>query len=185
LEDSLSFNPGIHPGLKKEENMSIGTSLAEELEQEAKATLKILERIPAEKFDWKPHEKSFSMGQLASHVADTVSWSIPTLNQEEMDFPSDYQPWIAKSTKELVDHFDDSVNQTVEILKNYPDDELMKTWKLTREGETMFSMPRIVIMRSFVINHLVHHRGQLSVYIRLNDIPVPSIYGPSADEENP
>jgi uncharacterized damage-inducible protein DinB len=165
--------------------MSISSSLAQELQQEAKTTVKLLERIPLAKFDWKPHEKSFTMLQLASHVANLVSWSVPTLEQEGMDLPSDYQPWKANSPEELVEHFNENVEKAIKLLEDYPDPELMKIWTLSGEGKTLFSMPRIVVIRSFVINHLVHHRGQLSVYLRINDIPVPAIYGPSADEAVP
>jgi uncharacterized damage-inducible protein DinB len=170
------------PTPKENRIMTMANAMAMELEQEAKSTRKMLERLKEETFDWKPHEKSMTMGRLASHVVDLLEWAEPTLRLEEMDLPAKYEPWIAGSRSELLERFDSNVRKSVEALKGYPDEKLLRPWTL-RSGETVyFTMPRAVVMRSFVLNHLVHHRGQLSVYIRLHDIPVPSIYGPSADE---
>jgi uncharacterized damage-inducible protein DinB len=164
--------------------MSISAALIEELKQEAEATKKVLERIPEKTFDWKPHKKSMSMVQLASHVANAVSWAIPTLELEELDIPTDHQPWKAESTKDLIEHFETNVKDAIARLEGYPDEKMMQDWTGKSGGKVFFTLPRVAILRSFVLNHLVHHRGQLSVYLRLNDIPVPSIYGPSADEGN-
>jgi uncharacterized damage-inducible protein DinB len=122
---------------------------------------------------------------LASHLANLVIWSVPTLEQDEFDLPADYQPWKADSPTDLLTHFDGNIDQTLKVLDNYPDEKMMQKWTMRSGDRTFFTLPRIVVMRSFILNHLVHHRGQLSVYLRLNDIPVPAIYGPSADEQSP
>lgn len=163
--------------------MGLGEALHAEMEQEAATTRKVLERIPADKFGYKPHEKSMSMSRLASHVAEMFNWTKATLEQSELDFAKfDYKPFEPATTEELVEFFDKNVAEALDTLKNTSDETLFEPWTM-RNGETIyFTMPKAVTMRSFVMNHIIHHRGQLSVYLRLNDIPVPSIYGPSADE---
>jgi uncharacterized damage-inducible protein DinB len=162
---------------------TLGSAFLAELEQEAKVAREVLSRVPADKFDWKPHEKSMSFGKLASHVAEMVGWTGPTLEHPELDFSKmEYKPFEPQTTEELLDFFDKNLYAAVEVLRNMSDEQFMESWTL-RNGETVyFTMPKVVAMRSFVMNHIVHHRGQLSVYLRLNDIAVPSIYGPSADE---
>lgn len=164
-------------------NMIAGT-LMPELEHEAQVTRRCLERIPAEKFSWKPHERSMTMGRLASHIAEMFGWTGPTLQNLELDFSKiDYKPTEPATTEELLEYFDETVSEAAEILKSTPDSVMMENWTM-RDGEKIFiTMPKAAVMRSFVLNHIFHHRGQLSVYMRLNDIPVPSIYGPSADEQ--
>jgi uncharacterized damage-inducible protein DinB len=153
------------------------------MEQEAATTRKLLERIPAEKFDWKPHDKSMGMGQLASHIAEMFNWTKPTLEQPELDFSKfDYKPFAPTSGEELLEFFDKNVATALETLKSTADETFFEPWTMRNGEQIYFTMPKAVTMRSFVMNHIVHHRGQLSVYLRLNDIPVPSIYGPSADE---
>jgi uncharacterized damage-inducible protein DinB len=162
---------------------NIASALIAELENEAKTTRAVLERVPADKFDWKPHEKSMPMGRLATHVAEMHGWTNPTVEQPELDFAKmDYKPFEPKTTADLVEHFETVYAGAIESLKNASDEIWHEPWSL-RNGETIyFTMPRIAVMRSMVLNHIVHHRGQLSVYLRLNDIPVPAMYGPSADE---
>ena len=162
---------------------NIGTALVAEMEHEAAVTRTVLERIPADKFDWKPHEKSMAFGRLASHVAEMFGWTPSTMEHAELDFSKmDYKPFEPKTTEELVEFLDKNVAEAITTLKNASDDRFMESWTM-RNGETVyFTMPKVAVMRSFVMNHIVHHRGQLSVYLRLNDIAVPSIYGPSADE---
>ncbi|MGD9630452.1 MAG: DinB family protein [Pyrinomonadaceae bacterium] len=161
----------------------LGSAYIAEMEQEAKVAREVLSRIPAEKFDWKPHEKSMAFGRLASHVAEMFGWTPATLNQPELDFAKmDYKPFEPATTDDLLEFFDKNVAEAIETLRNTTDDIFMENWTM-RNGETeYFTMPKAVVMRSFVMNHIVHHRGQLSVYLRLNDIAVPSMYGPSADE---
>lgn len=162
---------------------NLGNALIAELEQEAKVTRSVLERIPADKFDWKPHDKSMTFGRLASHVAEMFGWTPATLQHAELDFSKmDYKPFEPKTTSELVEFLDKHVAEAVETLRNSTDETFMENWTMRNGEQVYFTMPKAAVMRSFVMNHIVHHRGQLSVYLRLNDIPVPSIYGPSADE---
>lgn len=162
---------------------SISSALIAEMEHEAAVARKCLERVPAEKFDWKPHEKSMAFGALAVHVAEMFGWTPVTLQQPELDFAKfDYQPYKPATNEDLLEYFDKNVAEALETLRNTSDETYMENWTM-RNGDTIyFTMPKVATMRSFVMNHIVHHRGQLSVYLRLNDIPVPSIYGPTADE---
>ncbi len=162
---------------------NLASALIAEMEQEAAVARTCLERIPAEKFDWKPHEKSMAFGRLAVHIAEMFSWTAVTLQHAELDFAKfDYKPIEPATTGELVEFLDKNVAEAIDVLRNTPDEVFMENWTM-RNGETVyFTMPKVAVMRSFVMNHIVHHRGQLSVYLRLNDILVPSLYGPSADE---
>ena len=162
---------------------TIGSTFIAELEQEAKVTREVLSRIPADKFDWKPHEKSMTFGRLASHVAEMFGWTPSTLTQPELDFSKfDYKPYDPATTEDLVEFLDKNVAEAVETLRNTPDEQFMESWTMRNAEAVYFTLPKVAVMRSFIMNHIVHHRGQLSVYLRLNDIAVPSIYGPSADE---
>ena len=163
--------------------MAIKDGLINELKNEAAVTRKILERIPTEKFDWQPHEKSMTMGGLATHLADMFGWFKPTIEADELDFAKGYEQPKPANTEELTTIFDENVEQAFASLKDVGDETFMRDWTLRRGDEIFFTMPKIGVVRGMVINHIVHHRGQLSVYLRLNDIPVPAIYGPSADEE--
>ncbi len=163
--------------------MTKGEALSLELELESKTTRKLLERVPEDAFDWKPHEKSMTLGQLASHLAENPSWVTPIVEQEEMSVDSDYKPYLAGSSEELLDRFDTNTRQAVETLKSQSDADLMKLWRFVAGGEVKMEMPRVGVLRTIILNHAYHHRGQLSVYLRLKDVPIPSIYGPSADEE--
>ena len=161
----------------------IANGLIGEIEQEAKTTRAILERIPPEKFDYKPHEKSMTMIRLATHVAEMMNWVTTTCTTDELDFAkSDYKPFAAQTTAELVEYHDKLVAEAVETLKNTPDEAMHDPWSLKNGDTTYFTITKIAVIRTMCLNHIWHHRGQLSVYLRLNDIPVPQIYGPSADE---
>ena len=162
---------------------NIASALIAEMEHEAKVTRTCLERVPAEKFDWKPHEKSMPFGKLAVHIAEMFSWTPATLQHAELDFATmDYKPFEPATTADLVEYLDKTVAEAIDVLRNTSDEQFLETWTL-RNGEAVyFTLPKVAVMRSFVMNHIIHHRGQLSVYLRLNDIAVPSIYGPSADE---
>ena len=161
----------------------LATAFLNELDNEAKVTRTVLERVPADKFDWKPHEKSMTFGRLASHVAEMFGWTKETLKSDVLDFSTmEYTPFEPKSNEELLAFFDDHIAKAKAILAETSDETFLTNWTM-RNGETeYFTMPKVAVMRSFVMNHIIHHRGQLSVYLRLNDIPVPSMYGPSADE---
>lgn len=166
--------------------MSIAAIL-QELDQESATTRRVLERVPADKLAWKPHAKSMSLGELALHVAMSPGYICNWAMQDVTEFPADGggNP-IPKSTTEILAAHDDGVAQTKKSLSSLGDAGLQQTWKATKGGATIFGpMPKAVLVRAIVMNHTYHHRGQLSVYLRLLDIPVPSIYGPSADEASP
>jgi uncharacterized damage-inducible protein DinB len=158
-----------------------GMELLKELEAEAPASRKCLERIPINLSDWKPHEKSMPMGYLALLVAEIPKWITHTVDPGVIDFATfaHFQP---KSTEELVNHFDENLKGAKKALQNISDEKLSESFQLKMKGQLLFSMPKKDSVAQS-INHLVHHRGQLTVYMRLNNIPVPSIYGPTADEK--
>jgi uncharacterized damage-inducible protein DinB len=167
--------------------VSIGQMMLAEYEMESAGTRKALERVPDDKLGWKPHEKSMSLGDLAAHLAEAPGWMSITLEKDSFDVaPPDgshqYQRPNLKSRQEILDLFDKNLKQAKEALAKAPDSEMMKPWSLMRGGQAMFTMPRVAVVRSFVMNHNIHHRAQLGVYLRLNGIPVPGHYGPSADE---
>lgn len=157
-----------------------------EFDNEMQTTRRVLERVPEDKFDWKPHSRSMSMGMLASHVAELIGWCVPTLQQSELDMnppggPT-YQPTIHATPEALLKAFDANVAAARGVLAATPDARLGENWTLKNAGKAVMTLPKGAVLRAFVFNHVVHHRGQLSVYLRMNDVPVPSIYGPSADE---
>ncbi|HEU4597040.1 MAG TPA: DinB family protein [Pyrinomonadaceae bacterium] len=161
--------------------MSLSNALAEELRQEAVATRKMLERVPEDAFDWKPHEKSTSLGRLAGHIVQLPGMVVPIMTQDELDF-ADVQPFTPSSASELVEKFDENIAAAIGQLQGQPDENLHQSWRLLIGGKELFRMPRVAFIRSVMLNHLIHHRGQLSVYLRLRDVPLPSVYGPTADE---
>ena len=164
--------------------MSIIEAYQKELEFEAQSTRKLLALVPEDKFDWKPHEKSMTLNSLASHIANSFSWVEPVLNQDELSFdPESHQPWMAKSSADLLSTFDANVAKALELMKNVPDENMMKPWSMKIKDQVAFSMPKAAVLRMFIFSHMIHHRGQLDVYLRLNDIPLPQVYGPSADEQ--
>jgi uncharacterized damage-inducible protein DinB len=166
--------------------MGLSESLLPEFDNEMAGTRKTLERVPIEKFDWKPHEKSTAMGGLATHVSNIPTWVGYTIDQDSLDLAPGGKPLPpaerAKSQGELLASFDANVTKARAAIAGASDEELFKPWTLMSNGNTLMTLPKIAVLRSFVMNHLIHHRAQLGVYLRLNDIPVPSIYGPSADE---
>ena len=157
-------------------------ALLPEFDHEMATTRKVLERVPEDRFNWKPHVTSMSMGELSTHVANIVWWGEVTLSKPEYDAEGQPRAEIAPGHKALMSTFDKNVATTRAILAGISDAELMVPWTLKQGKKTFFSMPRSVVWRSFVMNHLVHHRAQLSVYLRMHDVPLPSMYGPSADE---
>ena len=163
--------------------MAIVDALLPEFDHEMTITRKLLERVPDDQFGWKPHQKSFSLGQLAQHVATIPLWGGMTLSQAEFDLAGGPQPSPLKNRAEVLASFDDHVRDTRAALVGRTDAELMAPWALKRGDHVIFSMPRASVWRGFVLSHLIHHRGQLSVYLRMQDVPLPSMYGPSADEQ--
>ena len=169
--------------------MAISDSLLPEFDQEIAGVRRTLERVPADKFDWRPHPKSGTMVWLAGHLANLPSWAPITINQDELDMaPGGKQmdpPPAPADTAELLATFDKCAAEARAAIAGASDAELMKPWTLLSNGQTLMTLPKVAVLRSFVMNHLIHHRAQLGVYLRLNDIAVPSIYGPSADEAPP
>lgn len=164
--------------------MKIRERFAGELDNEISITRRILERVPDDKFDWKPHPKSFSLGQLASHIATIGQWWPLTVSTNFLDFAQPMPPpKQAATSKELIETFDDTWEKTLAVLWQTEDEAMLENWELRRGEKVLLSHPRVVVLRAMIINHMVHHRGQLSVYLRLLDVPVPSIYGPSADDD--
>ena len=162
--------------------MAIKDALLADYDHEMATTRKLLERLPDEKLSWTPHAKSMSMGGLATHLSRIPQWAGPILNEPSFDLAGAPPPVAASgSDAALLAAFDATIRETRAFMDK-SDAEYMSLWTLKRGGHEMFSVPRMAAFRSFVIHHVIHHRGQLSVYLRLNDIPVPSIYGPSADE---
>jgi len=161
--------------------MRIVDSILMELDQEAQTTKRVLDRIPEDKLAWKPHPKSFSLGQLALHIASVPGSVAAAAVPDSMEAPNFSQP-EPKSRQEVLDTFSKSLESAKEALKKMDDARLMSMWSLTKNGKVLMSVPRIGFIRSILMNHNYHHRGQLSVYLRILGVPVPSIYGPSADE---
>jgi len=160
--------------------------LLPEFDHEMANTRKTLERVPEDKFAWKPHEKSTSLGGLATHLANIPSWTKNTFEADELDIaPVGAPPFRleeAKSRADLLAAFDKNVASARAALEKASDGNWQGKWSLLHGGNAIFTLPRTAVMRGFVMNHLIHHRAQLGVYLRLLDVPVPSIYGPSADE---
>lgn len=164
---------------------TIAELLVAELDREAAGTRRALERVPEGRNDWKPHEKSMELGYLAGLVATMASWIHSIVTQDELDLadPGEYTTGDFKTNRELLEAFDQAMAKAKEALAGATDDHLLTTnWKLLVQGNAVMDVPRYVAIRDSVINHLAHHRGQLTVYLRLHDVPVPSLYGPTADE---
>jgi uncharacterized damage-inducible protein DinB len=166
--------------------MKLIDSLLTEFEHEAQTTRKHLERLPSDQMNWRPHEKSFTAGGLAGHITECLGWTIPIFKQDEIDFdPATYKPYRAASVVDLLKTFDDNVAGGREALAGATEESLEQDWSLKIMGRVQFTKPRAAVFRDFTLSHVIHHRGQLSVYLRLLSVPVPGSYGPSADEQQP
>lgn len=167
-------------------SLNISRSLLPEFDHEVASTRKTLERVPEGNPDFRPHPKSMTLARLAGHVAEIPMWAVATLEQDELDMNPHGGPkmesYVMKSRADALATFDEHVRKARALLATTTDEAMMRPWTLKSGGQTLMTMPRVAVMRSFVMNHLVHHRAQLGVYLRMNDVPVPSIYGPSADE---
>ncbi len=162
--------------------MSLSEHLLPEFQHEFTMTRKMLEHLPEDKLSWRPHEKSMTLGRLAGHVAEMPSWASVTLTRDSLDLSPEFKAHVVESRAETLEFFDKSMDEALSALKSTSDDVFEKLWSLTSNGKTLLTMPRGAILRSLVLNHMIHHRGQLSVYLRLHDVSVPGMYGPSADE---
>ena len=164
--------------------MKLIDSLIREFDHEAQTTRKHLERLPEDKLDWRPHEKSFTAGGLAAHITEMVSWTDAILNQDELDFdPASYKPYRATSVADLLKTFDDNVAKGKQALAGATDESLRQPWSFKIMGRVRFEKCKADVFRDFALSHVIHHRGQFSVYLRLLNVPVPGSYGPSADEQ--
>jgi uncharacterized damage-inducible protein DinB len=164
--------------------MSQIKQLLKEMEQEAKTTRKMLERVPDDKFQWKPHEKSMTIQRLATHIAELPTWVSMTLTTDELDFANNsYKPVTINNTRELLDHFERSLKDGRSHLMDAKEDQLEQKWTL-RNGDTIYNTSSKAEVIRMTYSQIVHHRAQLGVYLRLLDIPIPGSYGPSADDPN-
>jgi uncharacterized damage-inducible protein DinB len=162
--------------------MAIKDALLAEYDHEIATTRKLLERLPDERLAWKPHPKSMSLGGLGTHLANLPTWAGNILDETFFDLAGMTVATEKTSRDDILKTFDENTKRARQMMDK-TDAEYVARWSLRRGGQEMFSLPRIAALRSFVMSHIIHHRGQLSVYLRLNDIPVPPIYGPTADEE--
>lgn len=168
--------------------MAIRDSFLMELDRESQTTRRVLERLPEDRWEFKPHAKSFAMNTLATHLTQILMWMKWTIDVDELDLapkdgPAFPSPAPVRDRAELLSSFDTKLAEAKAALAIVTDEQMMKTWKLMVTGETKLSMPRVAALRFFVFNHMVHHRAQLGLYLRLLDQPVPSMYGPTADEQ--
>jgi uncharacterized damage-inducible protein DinB len=161
--------------------MPINELLLREFDREMSSTQKTLERVPAEKWDWKPHEKSGSLGWMAGHVASLPGFTIVAIKAPELDVATAPRPRIEKHA-DLLNTFTSLRGQARDALAGVTDEQLNETWTLKQNGNTLFAMPRYEILRTMCFNHIIHHRGQLTMYLRTLNVPLPALYGPSADE---
>jgi len=160
-----------------------GAIMIPEFDHEFAQTRRSLERVPEDNFDWKPHEKSFSLHQLAAHIAEVAHWVPVTLNMDVFDVDAPHERVVPETLEEILTHFDEGVAEARGLIEAATAEQLMATWSMKQGGEVVHSMPKAAVLRSFIFNHNVHHRAQLGVYLRMLDVPVPAIYGPSADEQ--
>jgi uncharacterized damage-inducible protein DinB len=163
--------------------MSLAESFLMELTHEAAGARKAVERVPEDKYDWAPHEKSMKAGRLAGHIAEIPGWVAMIAGQDEFLLDGSFVAFDPKSRDELLKTFDENLKMGSEALKGVTDEKMMSIWTMKSPEATMIEMPRVAVIRSWGLNHLIHHRAQLTVYLRLLGVAVPSLYGPSADEE--
>jgi uncharacterized damage-inducible protein DinB len=173
--------------VKEAIEMPIARTILAEFNHEMANTRKVLERVPEEQAGWKPHPKSYSLGELAMHIANMPHWAVVTMEKDELDFDppgGKKMPRPAFNTrKAMLEFFDDNVGKAVGAIADTSDDDMKASWALKNRGVEVFKLPRVAVLRSFVMNHMIHHRGQLTVYLRLKNVALPAIYGSSADEK--
>ena len=166
--------------------MALRDGLLAQFDHEMIGTRKTLERVPEGKPDWAPHPKSMKMSRLAGHLAELPGWPVETIGRDSLEVGpgSGFQPLVMTSRAQLLAAFDKNVTAGRAAIAGASDETLLGPWTLVAGGKPVFTLPRIAVLGSFVLSHIIHHRAQLGVYLRMNDVPVPSIYGPSADEGN-
>jgi uncharacterized damage-inducible protein DinB len=163
--------------------MTTADGLRSEFDRETRATRRYLERLPADRLDWRPHPKSFTVGELAAHIVECVRWTNAIFSSDEFDVnPATFTPYRASSATELLATFDADVVRGAHALAPIDDAAVARPWRMMVKGAVRFERPKAMVFRDFTLSHLIHHRGQLSVYLRLLDVPVPGAYGPTADE---
>lgn len=167
--------------------MAIAQSILPEFKHEMTNTRRVLERVPEAHAAWKPHAKSYSLGELALHIANIAAWAPVTIKDDELDFDkannqASIFPRVFTTREALLAVFDKNMSEAVDAISSASDDVMRNSWTLKSRGKVVFSLPRVAVLRSFVMNHLIHHRGQLTVYLRMKDVPLPAIYGNTADE---
>jgi len=163
--------------------MRIADAILPEFDREMATTRRMLERFPEDKVEWRPHDTCMTMGRLAGHVAELAGWIIPAVMQDKLEMdPSSYHPAVVKSRAAALKQFDETVSAARTAIAGASDETMMKPWTFVAGGKTVFTMPKVAVYRSFVMNHLIHHRGQLAAFYRIAGVPVPSLYGPSKDE---
>lgn len=161
----------------------INQAFIAELKHESGSTKRILGKVPEGKFDWKPHQKSMTLGRLASHVAELLGFLNSILTMDEVDFAKGhYKSLVANTPDELMNGFQQKLDEVIQTLGNTTDEKMHENFTLRNGDHVIATLPRMVAIRSMAMNHIIHHRGQIAVYLRLLDIPVPGMYGPSADE---
>ncbi len=164
-------------------HMTISQMMLPEFDQEMANSRRVLEAVPEDNYSWKPHEKSMTLGRLAGHVAEMPGWAIVTINQDKLELTPGMSATTATSKEQILSVFDKSLVIAREALAGASDETLMANWSLIVGGHNVFTMPRTAVLRSMVMNHMIHHRAQLGVYLRLLDVKVPGVYGPTADDK--
>lgn len=163
--------------------MNTTDALRSEFARETTSTRTYLERLPGDRLDWRPHPKSFTLGELAAHIVECVRWTEAIFSADEFDVdPATFATYHASSSAELLETFDADVARGVRALAVISDDAVTQPWRMKIRGKVRFERPKVLVFRDFTLSHLIHHRGQLSVYLRLLDVPLPGVYGPTADE---
>lgn len=165
--------------------MGLSQALLPEFDHEINTTRRVLERVPEDRLDWQPHPKSMSLGRLASHLGNLLHWGQVIVEQDSFDVAPEGKPLRMeplKTRQEILDLFDQNAALARQAIAGAADEQWHQPWSLLQQGSNIFTQPKIGVLRGMVLNHLIHHRGQLTVYLRLNDVPVPAVYGPSADE---
>jgi uncharacterized damage-inducible protein DinB len=162
--------------------MAIKDALLPEFDHEMAVTRKVLARVPEDRFSWQPHDKSMTLGRLAGHLAEIPGWVKETLTMDGLDIGGEYTPDVPATREAVLAKFDKMVAVARPLIEAATDAQFMAPWTLKNKGQDVFTLPKIAVVRGWVFSHSIHHRGQMSVYLRLTGVPVPSIYGPSADE---